>query len=352
MDQPTPRRAARHDADRRGAGKLIVLLLMLGLVVGGVYLALAYYEGCKEPPAGPARNVSFTVEDGATGEQVLERLHQRGLVSCGGFVGNALFRATGKSEEILAGTYTLTQGMTLGRVVDVLTTPPPEIPTVRLTIPPGFRLDEIADRVQEVVGIPADRFLKRARSGDFALPGYVKKGRSLEGFLFPETYRVPKEATADEVIQTLLDQFAAEVESRPWGNAEGLGMTRYEIVVVASMIEEEAAVDKDRPLIAGVIYNRLRDGITLGIDATLLYDDPTPASGLTTSDLAFDSPYNTRINQGLPPTPIASPYLWSIDRALEPATTEFYYYVLCGTDGSHRFAVTLDEHNRNVDECL
>jgi UPF0755 protein len=129
-------------------------------------------------------------------------------------------------------------------------------------------------------------------------------------------------------------------------------MSRYEIVVVASMIEEEAAVDGDRPLIAGVIYNRLREGITLGIDATLLYDDPTPETGLTTPDLEFDSPYNTRINPGLPPTPIASPYLWSIERALEPATTEFYYYVLCGTDGSHRFAVTLEEHNRNVDECL
>jgi peptidoglycan lytic transglycosylase G len=351
MDQPTPRRAAQ-DVDRRGAGKLIVFLLMLGLVVAGVYLALGYYQGCKEPPDGPARNVGFTVRDGATGEEVLDHLHRKGLVSCGGFVGNAVFRATGKSEEILTGTYTLTHGMTLDRIVEVLTTPPPEIPTVRLTIPPGFRLTEIADRVEDVVGIPSKRFLQRVNSGDFALPGYVKRGRSLEGFLFPETYRIPKAATADEVIRTLLDQFAAEVKDLPWSNAGDLGMTRYEIVVVASMIEEEAAVDQDRPLIAGVIYNRLSDGITLGIDATLLYDDPTPETGLTTSDLGSDSPYNTRINQGLPPTPIASPYLWSIERALEPAETEFYYYVLCAADGSHRFAVTLDEHNRNVDECL
>jgi len=352
MDQPTPRRAARHDADHRGVGKLTVFLVLLGLIGGGAFAALRYYEGCKDPPGGPARDVAFTVEDGATGEQVLDDLHDRGLVSCDGFVGNALFRTTGRSEEIRAGSYTLTTGMTLDRIVDVLTTPPPEIPTARLTIPPGFRVTEIAERVQEVLGIPAERFLARANSGDFAIPGYLRKGKSLEGFLFPETYRVPKRATAGQVIQMLLDQFELEVQDLPWVNAKDLGMSRYEIVVVASMIEEEAAVDGDRPLIAGVIYNRLRDGITLGIDATLVYDDPTPESGLTTPDLEFDSPYNTRINPGLPPTPIASPYLWSLERALEPADTQFNYYVLCGTDGSHRFAVTLEEHNRNVDECL
>jgi UPF0755 protein len=352
MDQPTPRRAARHDAEHRGVGKLIAFLTLLALIGGGVFAALRYYEGCKEPPDGPARDVEFTVEDGATGDEVLADLHERGLVSCGGFVGNALFRTTGSSEEILAGSYTLTRGMTLDRIVEVLTTPPPEIPTVRLTIPPGFRLAEIAERVEDVLGVPAKRFLDRANSGDFAIPGYLRKGKSLEGFLFPETYRVPKRASANDVIQLLLDQFELEVQDLPWENAKGLGMTRYEIVVVASMIEEEAAVDEDRPLIAGVIYNRLRDGITLGIDATLVYDDPTPDSGLTTSDLAFDSPYNTRINPGLPPTPIASPYLWSLERALEPADTPFYYYVLCGADGSHRFAETLEEHNRNVDACL
>lgn len=347
-----PRRAARRDADRRGAGKLIALLAMLGLIAAAIFLALRYYDGCKEPPAGPAHEVAFTVEKGATGEQVVDALHARGLISCGGFVGNTLLKATGKAEHILAGSYTLTTGMTLDRILDVLTTPPPEIPTVRLTIPPGFRLTEIAQRVEDVLGIPSARFLSRANSGEFEIPGYLPKGSNLEGFLFPETYRIPKSATADEVIQTLLAQFELEADQLPWANAKDLGMSRYEIVIVASMIEEEAALDKDRPLIAGVIYNRLRDGITLGIDATLLYADPTPHSGLTTSDLKFDSPYNTRINLGLPPTPIASPYLWSLERALEPAETAYFYYVLCGADGHHRFAKTLAEHNHNVNVCL
>ena len=111
-------------------------------------------------------------------------------------------------------------------------------------------------------------------------------------------------------------------------------------------------MDKDRKLIAGVIYNRLRIGMALGIDATLLYDDPTPDGELSSFDLAFDSPYNTRINAGLPPTPIASPGEESLRAALDPAHTEFLFYVLCGADGHHKFARTLGEHNRNVDACL
>jgi UPF0755 protein len=111
-------------------------------------------------------------------------------------------------------------------------------------------------------------------------------------------------------------------------------------------------VAKDRPLIAGVIYNRLELGMALGIDATLLYDDPTPDGELSSSDLESNSPYNTRVHAGLPPTPIASPGAAALEAALRPAETDFLYYVLCSPDGAHRFALTLAEHNRNVDECL
>ena len=131
------------------------------------------------------------------------------------------------------------------------------------------------------------------------MPAALPEGASLEGFLWPETYRIPKRDDADAVIQRLLDQFAEETAGLPWENAEALGVTPYEIVVIASMIEKEAAVQRDRPLIAGVIYNRLREGMTLGIDATLLYDDPTPDGELSTADIETDGPYNTRHPGGL-----------------------------------------------------
>jgi cell division protein YceG involved in septum cleavage len=300
----TTRRAERHEhRDRPRRVSLLVLFLVLAGFAGALVMASRYYGRCRGPATGPAQDVSFTVEEGATAELVVEDLAGEGVIPCGGFVGNLLMRGTGKSAEIRAGTYSLTTGMTL---------------------------DE----------------------GKYDRPRPLPAGASLEGFLWPETYRIPTRDEADAVIQRLLDQFAEETANLPWERAEQLGVTPYEIVVIASMIEKEAAVQADRPLIAGVIYNRLREGMTLGIDATLLYDDPTPDGELSTADIETDGPYNTRIRAGLPPTPIASPYLWSLRAALNPADTPYLYYVLCGEDGAHRFAETYREHQANIDVCL
>jgi UPF0755 protein len=177
-----------------------------------------------------------------------------------------------------------------------------------------------------------------------------------EGFLFPAVYDVvTKGATADSIIQEMLDRFDTEAKTLPWDRAKALGVSPYDVVIVASMIEKEAAIERDRPLISAVIYNRLKAGMELGIDATLLYDDPTPGDGtLSASDLNSDSPYNTRRFTGLPPTPIASPGDLSLKAALQPAHVDYRYYVLCPKDGKgrHRFSKTYNDflHNRAV--CL
>ena len=294
QDQLTPGRAARHDhRDRPRRTSLFILFVLLAGLIGGLVWVANYYQGCKGAAAGPGveRTVNFVVEEGASAEQVVQDLHDEGVIPCGGFVGNLLMRGTGKSSELRAGTYQLTTGMSLEAAVDIITTPPKAVKTVRLTIPPGYRLTQIADRVEEELGIPAKTFMARATSGDFSLPPYLPEGtETVEGFLYPETYRIPATSTADDVIQRLLDQFALEAEGLPWGNAKDLGVTPYEIVTIASMIEKEAAIQKDRPLIAGVIYNRLADGMQLGIDATILYADPTPDGELSTSDLETDTP--------------------------------------------------------------
>jgi UPF0755 protein len=193
-----------------------------------------------------------------------------------------------------------------------------------------------------------------AQSGRFTLEPYLPKGTpTVEGFVFPDTYRFKKHGTdAKDVIDTGLQQFQTKVKDLPWGNAKQLGVTDYQIVVVASMIEREAKVDGDRAKIAAVIYNRLKRGMTLGIDATVAYIDPDPSNGLTSSDLAIDSPYNTRLNTGLPPTPIASPGLDSLTAALEPADVPYLYYVACGGNGAHRFSVNYDQFLRDKAACL
>src|SRR5215211_4164228 len=318
---------------------MIVSVVLVGLAFAGN----RYYSWCSEA-SGPRDPVAFEVRKGSSGSEIVDDLHDQGVLRCG-LVSTWLLRRSGLEDSFRAGGFELTTNMTPDQAFEVLTTPPDPVPTVRLTIPEGYRITQIADRVHDELGIPADGFVTATEDGDWSLPPYLPAdAASIEGFLFPETYFVREDADADGVIRRLLDQFGTEAESLPWANAEELGVSPYEVVIIASMIEREAALDRERPIIAGVIYNRLRRGMTLGIDATLLYDDPTPDGQLSFSDLEFDSPYNTRLNAGLPPTPIASPGRASLEAALQPANTPYLFYVLCGEDGHHAFAVTNAEH--------
>jgi peptidoglycan lytic transglycosylase G len=343
--------SGRHRAARRKHWGLRISLVLLVVLAGLGVATIRYYDWCQGA-SGPRQPVSFEVADGSSGSQIVDGLHRRGVVRCG-FVSTWLLRRSGLEGDFRAGTFELTTNMTPDDAFAVLTTPPEPVPTVRLTIPEGYRLTQIAERVQGDLGIPPAQFLKALRREDWALPPYLpEEADSAEGFLFPKTYEfIEGEVTAKDVIHKLLDQFGAEAEALPWQNAEELGVTPYEVVIIASMIEEEAKLDEERPVIADVIYNRLAIPMTLGIDATLLYDDPTPDGQLSFSDLEFDSPYNTRINAGLPPTPISSPGLASLEAALEPADTAFLFYVLCGEDGHHAFGETEQEHEQNRVRC-
>jgi len=341
----------RHRAARRTRRGLRIGLVLVVLLAGAGVATARYYDWCQGA-SGPREPIAFEVAEGASGSEIVDGLHRRGVLRCG-LVSKWHLRRSGLEDEFRAGAFELTTNMTPDEAFGLLTTPPDPAPTVRLTIPEGFRLTQIAERVQDELGIGSSRFLRAIERGDWSLPPYLPEGNeSPEGFLFPETYQfLERETTAEDVIRRLLEQFGTEAETLPWDNADALGVTPYEIVVIASMIEEEAALEEERAVIAGVIYNRLEIGMTLGIDATLLYDDPTPDGQLSFSDLEFDSPYNTRIHAGLPPTPISSPGLASLQAALEPAETEFFFYVLCGEDGRHEFAVTNAEHEQNRVLC-
>jgi UPF0755 protein len=350
----------RHERRRRRI-TLVVVLVLFVLLVGGVAAAVDYYRGCREAPPGDGRRVTFEVAEGTSGEQVLDELYREGLVSCDGFVGNLLLRGTGKASQIRAGSHELIVGMNLDEILDVLTAPPPTVRTVTATFPEGLRIatpvpdrSDISGEVEAQLGLSAERFTVLTESGRFGLEPYVEAGEPLEGFLFPKRYEFRKRGLDERtVLQAMLEQFRTEAEALELvDRAEALDLTPYEVVVLASMIEKEYRVDEDGALISGVIHNRLRIGMTLGIDATLLYEDPTPDGQLSSADLEADTPYNTRLHAGLPPTPIASPGGKALEWALAPAETEFLYYVLCSDDGAHRFAVTYEEHLRNVDACL
>jgi UPF0755 protein len=354
MSEPRPPATpspAHRRLGRRANWSLRLSLAFLLIVGLAATAGVRYYDWCRDS-GGVRTRVVVDIPEGASGADVVRELHDKGVLRCAA-VSEWLLRRSGLSGRVRAGSHELTTNMDPNDAFLAITEGPPKVPTVDVTIPEGYRLTQIAERVHVDLRIPAERFL-RAADGSWPLPPYLPAGKPLEGFLFPNTYEFAKrETTADDVIRRLLDEFRTVAADLPWKRAEdATGLTPYQLVTVASMIEKEARIERDRPLIAAVIYNRLRDGMPLQIDATVQYIDPDPSNGLTASDFEIDSPYNTRIHTGLPPTPIASPGLASLSAALEPAHVDYLYYVLCGHDGHHRFSRTYQRFLRDKAECL
>lgn len=210
--------------------------------------------------------------------------------------------------------------------------------TARVTIPEGFTVRAIAERLQEQAGIPEEEFLAVAVD---------EKGVTLEGFLFPDTYEFLYGGDAGEAVARMEARFQEVLPADFAQQARKRGLTEKQLVTVASIVEREAKFDVDRPLVASVIFNRLRSGMLLQMDSTLGYVLPAHGGFYTAKELATDSPYNTYVHAGLPPTPICNPGLASLTAAAHAPTTPYYYF-LAKPDGHCVYARTYAEHLRNV----
>ena len=315
------------------------------------------------PPGDPGAPVNFTVEEDDTLLSLSERLEREGIIVDAGVFRWYVDRNGGL--EITPGYFQLEPSDHMGNLLGTLRTPPAQTYT-RVTFPEGFTVDQIARRLDDdMERMTADAFL--AAAADPNVPSLLRPPgvTSLEGLLFPDTYQVSNSESEGQVVErmvALMERVARQedLETR----AAELGRTPYEVLIVASMIEKEAKLDEDRPKIASVIYNRLFIGMPLQIDATLLYgQDPNLGFDQLRQ---IDTPYNTYMHTGLPPTPIANPGRASIQAALNPAPSPppgdplcqalpdptqgcfLFYYVLANEDGGHAFAVTLEQHEANV----
>ena len=229
----------------------------------------------------------------------------------------------------------------------------PQVVTYDVTVREGLRVTEILDVLAEASGIDRTEFEQALTSGQVTtgvvvLPETAELA-DWEGLLFPDTYRFSEDATAVDILTRLARTMEQRLDAIDWTDFEAAGFTRYEGIIIASLIESEVRVAEERPLVSSVIRNRLEQGIPLQIDATVLY-------ALGTRDIAafdrdVDSPYNTYRVQGLPPTPISAPGKASLEAAAAPAETEFLYYVLSDTDGHHTFSKTLEEHQKAVEQA-
>jgi UPF0755 protein len=218
-----------------------------------------------------------------------------------------------------------------------------------VTIPEGFTGQQIADRLAGLGLVDATAFERYLQTHGYALEG--RQTPNLEGYLFPSTYLVPVGADARQIANLFTDEFARVLPANAAEAARRLGITIPQGITIASLIEREAKVDAERPLMAGVYYNRLRLGMPLQVDASIEYVLPNHHAEITRRDLALDSPYNTYRHTGLPPTPIANPGKASIDAAFAPTASKYLYYVYAG-NGRHVFATTLAEHEANVNRYL
>lgn len=329
----------RGNPRSRTFATLIGVLLIAG-VLGAIYLIYTTAVSDSASGGGP---VAVTVAEGDTLSVVADKLQEAGVIeSATAFKLEA--RLGGGGTQIKPGEYTFQPGVQGDEIMAELTADKPP-PTFALTVPEGLTIEQTAQTVAEQSNIEADEFEAAARKTDYGYAFLNNQGiETTEGYLFPKKYEFEKGATAVQVVNRMLEQYLIETQNLNFSGVEnGLNLDEYELVTTASLIEREAANDEERPLVASVIYNRLQRDMPLQIDATIQYARGEPKERLSLQDLEIESPYNTYKNSGLPPGPIASPSLASLKAALEPAETDYLYYVLKRDGEEHFFTNDYDE---------
>jgi UPF0755 protein len=339
-------KARRRRNRRRRTRGVVILLVLVGLVGGGAYEALRLTS--RRPPKVQAGlPVTITILPGEGTRQIGQALEDAGVVDSAGRF-RAVASERGLDGVLKPGEYQLETVMDVDSVIDLLVRGP-NLGTP-FTIPEGFTVQQVVDRIAATKRFPKATIEKALTSPNLEVPFRPKGVKTLEGLLFPQTYRIEKDSSATAVIQQMLDQ-TDQVVSQFDLSRTPRKLSPYQVLVIASMIEREAKVPEDRPKIARVIYNRLAKGQPLQIDATVQYALGSGSRRLSTRDLQVKSPYNTYLHTGLPPTPIASPGLASIEAALNPANGPWLFYVLIDKDGHHAFTASATEFARLKDEA-
>lgn len=286
----------------------------------------------------PGRTVTVEVPAGSSARGIAGILADNGVIrSAVAF--ESVVRAREAGGLLKAGRYDMVTGADLDEIVDVLVAGP-TIETYRITVVEGRRVAEIladiADQTGYNEGELTATLLEGEISSSFHPPG-IEGLEGWEGLLFPATYDFFSDATPGEILQRIADETARRMARIDWRTLENMGFSQYEALVMASIVEAEAGIDEDRPLIAGVIYNRLDRSMPLEIDATVLYALGERGRRLTFADLEVDSEYNTYRVTGLPPTPIATAGARSLQAVADPAESDYLFYVLTSEEGAHSF---------------
>lgn len=351
--------SAKRSENRRVKPYVMVALAVVALLIV-IATIMAYLNSRSQDNAQTAsitagEHIKVTIPSGANAARIAQLLVQERVISDG----KAFLSAIQKQDvasKIKSGTYELVAGSDYQQLIDRLIQGPNSSENA-LVVPEGFTVDKLADLVSQQFGISRDDFLAQAKASNYVdeFP-FLKDAQndSLEGFLWPKTYDFSSTTpTSDAIIKLMLTQYKTETANLDFEGAQqnikqqyGITMSRYDFIKLASIIEKEALIDEDRPLIASVMFNRLKADMPLQSDATMGY---VTKGKVTPQDLKSDSPYNTQNKKGFPPTPICSPGIASLSAAMLPATTDNYYFWI--TKDEHKFSKTYDEHLQAIKEA-
>ena len=322
-------------------------LIVIGAMLTPLAIASLWVLGNVESSTAGNADVAVEIKPGWTPAQVGDALEQRGVISS-----SAAFQQVAASAHFTAyaaGRYDFVENSAAREALDTLRGGPRRIvPDIKLLLPPGLTLQQIADRVGKLEGKSAQRFMAAAQSNTIRSKYEPPDVSSLEGLTWPDTYFIGANQTEAEILQRIVTEFDAKADAIGLaGSGPGNGLSPYQTLVSASLIEAEAGTKDDAPLISAVIVNRLKEDLPLQIDATLCYAKGGCPPVPTDADRKIDSPYNTYKVKGLPPTPIKTVSEVALRAALVPASVPYKYYV-SDSHGKTYYATTLAEHEKNV----
>lgn len=319
-----------------------IILGGLAIILLGAYLwmfAPANYRGSQ---------YLFTVPEGRSISQAIVDLHEQGFVRSA--LGARVAFAVSRVHTIQAGTYNVSPRMDVWQIAQIMGSG--TTATANVTIPEGYTVQQIAELLEQKGLVSADAFIQATRvwASDAAFLQSRTKTDSLEGYLFPDTYRINKGTPVEDIISLMLNNFQRRIAPLQ-AQIDKSGRSLDEIIILASLVEDEARTETNRKLVAQVLFNRLAVPMRLDVDATVRYITGNWTKPITKAELDSNSPYNTRKFSGLPPTAICNPGLMSIKAVLAPSPTDALYY-LTSSDGVMYYAKTLDEHNINKSKYL
>lgn len=322
--------------------------IVLFLVFFSGFLANNYYRQATGPMDVNGKDINIEIPAGSSTEKIANILYDNELI-----MNKTIFKFHVKNlkadGKLKAGNFDLNTNMALDNIINSLTVSGKSTNTVRFTIPEGYELIQVAEKLANENIVNKDRFLELTKDkanfqDKYEFLTLLEEGQSLEGFLFPSTYEIYNGSEEEIVIEKMLNEFQKIYEKDLANKLDEMDLSLNEVITLASIVEREGKVDSERPIMSAVFHNRIAQNMYLQSCATVQYILGERKPVLSNADTRIPSPYNTYINEGLPPGPIASPGEASLVAAVNPADVDYLFFVLTGSDGTHTFTKTYNEH--------